>query len=122
MTAAVLQSVTIAVTRVNRGRTDGAFTANGHYNNGTTQTLTTEVAWTSSVPATATINVSSGLATGVAAETMSITAASGGFISSGVTLTVTPATLQSIAVTLAMSRIAAGLTQPYTATGTYSNG
>ena len=123
VTAAVLQSVTIAGAQssIAAGQTD-AFTATGHYSNGTTQTLTTGVVWTSSVPATATINVSSGLATGVAAGTTSITAASGGFTSPGVTLTVTAATLQSIAVTPATASIAAGLTQPYTATGTYSNG
>ena len=124
VTAAVLQSVTIAgaTSSIAAGQTD-AFTATGHFSDGTTQTLTTGVAWTSSNPAAATITgTGTGTALGVAAGTTSITATSGGITSAGVTLTVTAAVLQSIAVTPTTASIAAGLTQQYTATGTYSNG
>ncbi len=71
------------------------FTATGTIGHGThpssTQNISSQVTWTSSVPAVATIN-SSGLATGVAPGTTTITATMNGFtgvISATATLTVT---------------------------------
>jgi hypothetical protein len=101
------------------------FTATGTYSNNTTQNLTAAVTWSSSATGVATISNaagSNGLATSVAAGSTTITATSGG-IPGSTTLTVTAATLVSIAVTPANPSIAAaGSTQQFTATGTYSNG
>src|SRR5258708_26854527 len=61
-----------------------------------------------------------GLATSVAAGTTTITATLGG-VSGSTTLTVTAATLTSIAVTPANPSLPLGLTQQFTATGTFSD-
>jgi hypothetical protein len=57
----------------------------------------------------------------VAAGTSMITASLSGITSNSATLTVTAATLVSIAVVPTTASIAAGTTQAFTATGTYSN-
>ena len=121
VTAATLQS--IAVTPVNPSIAKGLtkqFTATGTYSDGSTQNLTSQVTWASLKTATATI-VAGGLATAVATGTSTINATSGPVVGSTV-LTVTAATLQSIAVTPANPAIAKGLTEQFTATGTYSDG
>ena len=98
------------------------FTATGHYSDGSTPNITGTVTWNSSNPAFATIS-SAGLANGVAAGTTSITAALSGVTSPGISLTVTSAVLQSIAVTPNPApSIAAGLSEQFTATGHYSDG
>ena len=61
------------------------------------------------------------LATAVAVGTSNITASLNGVTSSADLLTVTAATLQSIAVTPASPSVAKGGTQQFTATGTYSD-
>ncbi len=76
--------------------------------------------WSSGTTTTATISAA-GLATGAGVGTSTITATSGA-ISGSTSLTVTAATLQSIAVTPANPSIAKGATQQFTATGTYSDG
>jgi uncharacterized protein YjdB len=96
------------------------FTATGTYSNGSTQNLTSTVSWTSSATSIATIS-SAGLATSVAQGTATIKATSG-TISGSATLTVTAAVLTSIAVTPTTASVAAGNTEQFTATGTYSNG
>jgi uncharacterized protein YjdB len=96
------------------------FKATGTYSDGSTQDITSSVAWTSSNTAAATVN-SGGLATGVAFGSSQITATSG-TISGSSTLAVTPAVLQTITVTPAIPSLAAGMTQQFTATGTYSDG
>src|SRR5208283_4822316 len=95
------------------------FTATGTYTDGSHQNLTSNAAWTSSAPAVAT--VSAGLATGIAAGSTTIQATSGS-ISGSTGLTVTAATLVSIAVTPANPSLAAGQQQQFTATGTYTDG
>ncbi len=121
VTAAAL--VSIAVSPLNpsipKGQTQ-QFTATGTYTDNSTQPLTTQVTWVSATQATATISAT-GLATGVGTGTSSITAALSGVTSPGVTLTVTAATLVSIAVTPASPSIAKGQTQQFTATGTYTD-
>jgi len=115
--------VSIAVTPANPSVVDGLtqqFTATGTYTDGSTADITATVVWTSGTPGVATIDAA-GLATGVAAGTSVITATSGA-ISGNTTLTVTPAELVSIAVTPADPTIAAGNTQQFTATGTYTDG
>jgi uncharacterized protein YjdB len=96
------------------------FTATGTYSSGKTADLTASVTWTSGNTGVVSIN-NAGLATGLAAGTSTISATLGS-VSGSTVLTVTAATLQSISVTPANASIATGLTQQYTATGTYNNG
>jgi 6-phosphogluconolactonase (cycloisomerase 2 family)/urocanate hydratase len=124
VTAAALTS--IAVTPTNPTVADGLteqFTATGTYTDNTTQNLTSAVTWTSSAPAIATVSNASGsngLATSQSVGTTTVRAALGG-ISGSTGLTVTPATLMSIAVTPANQSIANGTSQQYTAIGTYTD-
>src|SRR6202040_3188932 len=97
------------------------FTATGTYSDASTQNLTAQVTWASGTVATATIT-SAGLATGVGVGTSNITASLNGITSPADLLTVTGATLQSIAVTPANPSITKGATQQFTATGTFSDG
>jgi uncharacterized protein YjdB len=119
----------IAVTPATPSITAGAalqFTATGGYSDGSSHDITTQVTWSSSNTSVATIN-SSGLATGVAAGTATITAGLSG-ISGSATLTVsaggggTTPTLSSISVTPANPSITVGATRQFTATGEYSDG
>jgi hypothetical protein len=113
----------IAVTPANPSIVAGTtqqFTAMGTFSDHTTQNITSQVAWASATTSVATINAS-GLATGVAAGTSTISATLNNVTGSTV-LTVTPAaSLVSIAVTPANPSIAAGLVEPFTAVGTFSN-
>jgi uncharacterized protein YjdB len=115
--------VSIAVTPANpsiaKGHTQ-QFTATGTYSDGSAQNLTASVAWVSATPATATI-AAGGLATGVGAGTSMVSATSGS-VSGSTVLTVSAATLVSIAVTPSSPSIAKGQTQQFAATGTYSDG
>jgi len=116
----------IAVTPPNHSianATTQQFTATGTYSDNTTQDLTTSVTWASSDTSKATISNaggSNGKATAVAAGTTTIKATLG-TVSGTTTLTVTAATLQSIAVTPTNPSIALGTPQQFTATGTYSD-
>ena len=99
------------------------FTATGSYSDGSTKNLTSSANWLSSSAATATINTS-GLATGMAAGTTTITATSG-TITGNTVLTVSAAPLVSIAVspaTATVNPVAPGNTQQFTATGTFADG
>ena len=120
-TAATLQSITIAPANpsVAAGVTR-QFTANGTYSDGTTKDVSASVTWSSATTTVASIGTT-GLATGVAAGT-SVISATSGTITSSMTLTVTPATLQAIAVTPENPSVPKGLTRQLTATGTYSDG
>src|SRR5271166_4008471 len=120
VTAATL--VSIAVTPANPSIAAGQqqpFTATGTYTDGSHQNLTGTATWTSSAISVATI--SGGLATALTAGNTTIQATSGS-ISGSTSLTVTAATLVSISVTPANPSIAAGQQQPFTATGTYTDG
>jgi trimeric autotransporter adhesin len=99
------------------------FTAIGTFTDGSTQNVTGSVQWTSGKPSVASINVNgvSGLAMGLSAGNSTITATSGS-ISSSAILTVTSATLVSIAVTPVNASIPLGTVQQFTATGTFSDG
>lgn len=98
------------------------FVATGYYSDGTWQTLTPSVTWTSSTPATASINAS-GQAAGLAIGSTNITASAGGITSLPVTLYVMQAKLTSIAIT-SINPLSMGVGQStqYTVTGTYSDG
>ena len=122
--AGTLQS--IAVTPANPSVAAGLteqFDATGTYSDGSTQDLTTQVTWASATTSVATISNASGsqgLATAIAQGSSTISATLGS-IAGSTTLTVTAPVLQSIAVTPASPSVPKGLTQQFTATGTYSD-
>lgn len=102
--------------------------AKGFFSDGTTQDITLDVHWTSSNLAAATITTGGppGIATGVAPGTTAIGATFGAATGS-TTLTVSSATLVSIALLPSSSPaapvgVAVGSTLPLTATGTFSDG
>ncbi len=125
VTAATLVSIAVtpAIPSIGPGTTL-QFTATGTYTDASTQNITSTVQWVSSDPAVATISNSAGtvgLATGVAQGNTTISASSGS-VTGSTLLTVTTATLVSIAFTPAVPSIALGTMQQFTATGTYSDG
>ena len=95
-------------------------TATGTYTDGSTSNLTSQVQWSSSVMTVATVS-STGLVNPKGTGSSNLTATLSG-VSGATTLTVTAATLQSIAVTSAQASFALGQSLPLTATGTYSDG
>src|SRR5208283_3986349 len=96
------------------------FTATGTFTDGGTQDLTSTVTWTSDTPTAATIN-NTGLAKSTGLGTATITATSGS-VNSSTQLTVTAAALVSIAINPPASTIPLGMTQQFTATGTFTDG
>jgi trimeric autotransporter adhesin len=86
----------------------------------TTQDVTDTASWTSSDAKIASVSTS-GVATGIAAGTSTITAAVGKISGTGA-LTVTHATLVSIAVTPTNPMLGVGVVQQFLATGTFSDG
>ena len=125
VTPAVLVSIEVTPTtpQVPAGVNE-PFKATGVYSDGSTQDLTSAVTWSSAAAGVATVSNtagSSGVAATVAAGSAQLSATLNG-ITGSTTLIVTPPTLVSIAVTAASATLPKGLTQPYTATGTYSDG
>ena len=121
-TAPVLQSIAVTPSTASVGVAGTQqFTATGTYSDGSTQNITTTVSWISSNKPVATVGLHTGLAKGVAAGSATLTASLGRVSGTGA-LTVTSPALKSIAVTPATPSIAAGKTQQFTATGTYSDG
>ena len=122
--APMLQSISISApaSSIATGGSD-QFSAIGTYTNGSTQNLTSSVAWSSSNLASASIS-STGLAAGVAPGGSNISAALNGVASNVFALTVTgtSATLQAITITTPNSSLATGSSETLTATGTFSNG
>ncbi|HKS82005.1 MAG TPA: Ig-like domain-containing protein [Candidatus Acidoferrales bacterium] len=126
--SATLQSVAVTPqsTSVTVGNT-AAFTATGSYSDGSMKNITLNATWTSSNTAEATIQTAGqanpGVAIGVATGGVTITATLSG-VSGTASLTINPntSTLQSIAVAPANPSIAVGITQQFTATGSYSDG
>jgi len=105
------------------------FTATGFFDDTSTQDLTDTATWASSMAAVATISndpATNGLATGRATGTTNITASvvigTNTVTSPAVTLTVTPETLVSIAVTPTPASVAKGATLNLIATGTFTDG
>jgi 6-phosphogluconolactonase (cycloisomerase 2 family) len=94
------------------------YTANGYYSNGSI-TPGLSVTWGSATPAVATINSSTGVATGVAVGTSTISAFALG-ITTTATLNVNQ--LTSIAITPLNQTIPVAGTEQYDAMGTFSNG
>ncbi|NTX38789.1 Ig-like domain-containing protein [Myxococcus sp. CA033] len=96
-----------------------AFTATATMTDNTTKDLTTLATWTSATPTSASI-ANTGIATGLAVGTSTITATFNG-IEGSTLLTVTEATLVSIALLPANATIPVGMKQHYFATGTFSD-
>ncbi len=94
------------------------FTAVGSFDDGSTQLLTS-LTWSSSSNGVASVD-STGFATSTGTGTATITATAGS-VSGTASLTVTGATLVSLAVTPAGSSMAVGTTKQFTATGTFSD-
>jgi len=120
VSGAVLASLTVKSkdTSVPLGLSE-QFSAIGTYSDGTNADLTSAASWTSSAPATISINAT-GLATSKAVGAVSITASVSGI--NGVAMfTVSPAALTSIAVTAAHSSLPLGGTEQLAATGTYTD-
>lgn len=101
-----------------KGRTR-QLTATGRFSDGSSQDITSQVAWSSDAPATLTVSVT-GLATAVDVGAATVTATVGG-VSGTSTVTVTAAELVSLEVTPATPSLALGQTLQLTATGTYSD-
>jgi len=97
------------------------FTATATYSDGSSRDVTASSSWASGTTSAATVNSTSGLATGVAIGNSVITATYSGKTGTA-TLTVTSATLTSIAVTPATASIPISGIQQFTATATYSDG
>lgn len=123
VTAAALVSLSVTPLSISIAPgTATQFLATGTFTDNNTRNVTASVSWASSDPSVATTNLNGapGLTKGVGPGTSSITASSG-TISSSATLTVTSATLLSIAVTPANPAIPLGTLQQFTATGTFDD-
>jgi len=121
VTAATLTSITINGPNASLAKgTTEQFTATGIFSDGSTQNLTNSATWSSSNIAATTLNA--GLASAVGTGSSNITAAQSGVTSNTFVLTVTAATLQSIAVSASSSSIAKGTSVQFIATGTFSDG
>jgi uncharacterized repeat protein (TIGR03803 family) len=127
VTVSAAALVSIAITPSNPSIANGLsqqFVATGTFTDHSTQNLTTQVTWSSShtnVAAISNASNSQGLASTLAPGTTSIAAQLGTINSQPVTLTVTAATLVSVQVTPSSASIPLGTTQPFTATGTYTD-
>jgi hypothetical protein len=127
VTPAVLVSITISLpsSTMPLGTTQ-QLVATGTYSDHTQQTLTGSVTWSGSSGA---ISVSTSpaippgfvVALSVGSATVTATEPASG-ISGSASVTVTPAVLVSIAVSPEVASVPAGLTQQFTATGTYTDG
>ena len=95
------------------------FTATGHYSDGSSSDITSQVTWSSSAPGVASINTS-GLASSASMGSTNIIASQNS-VSNSVSLTVSSAALVSIAVTPSNASIPLGTLQQYTAIGTYTD-
>ncbi|WP_115702700.1 beta strand repeat-containing protein [Legionella sainthelensi] len=122
--AAALTSIT--VTPNNASLANGLqlqYTATGHYSNGTTQDLTTQVVWASSNTTVAVISNaagSNGLATGTSQGGTTISATMGA-ISGNTALTVTAAQLTSLFVVPLSTSVTVDATKQFFAVGFFSD-
>ena len=100
-----------------------SYAALGEFSDGTTQDVTADSTWSSSDTAAATVTTTApnGVASGVASGSTTITATLGG-VSGNAPLTVSSASLTSIAITPPSSGVAIGSTLQMQAVGTFSDG
>ncbi len=118
----VVSLISIAVTPAGTSLPKGTsqqFTALGQFSDGSSRDLTASVSWSSSDPATVAIS-NSGLAKAVALGSANIMATSGS-ITGSTSISVSAPILVSLSVTPANPSIAAGQTQQFSATGTFSD-
>lgn len=119
VTAAALDGIAVSGgSSLARGRTV-QLTATGTFSDATTRDLTATATWSTGDAGIATVTAS-GLVTAVAVGSAVISAGADGK-SGGVTIEVRPAVLDSIAVTPATATVLVGATQPFAATGTWSD-
>ncbi len=95
-------------------------TASGTFTDGSTKDISTSVTWVSSTPGVAAVSAT-GLVTGIAAGTSSITATSGS-VRGAENFTVTPAVMTSLVIGSSSSSITKGKTLQLTVTGTLADG
>ncbi|MCB1190546.1 MAG: Ig-like domain-containing protein [Leptospiraceae bacterium] len=125
VSAAELVSISISPTSpsVAKGLTQ-QFIATGTYTDASTQDITNSVTWLSANGTAASISNlvgTKGLATAQNVGSSGITAGLGAITSSSTTFSITTATLVSIAISPANPTVVNGLTQQFTATGTYTD-
>lgn len=120
--AKILTSIAITPTTVSiaSGLTV-PFMATGTYSDASTDDITSQVAWTSANTGIASINSTTGIATGVAVGSATVTAALGSITSPAADLTITAAVLTGISITPTTASTAKGIPVAYVATGTYSD-
>ncbi|MGH8446367.1 MAG: Ig-like domain-containing protein, partial [Solimonas sp.] len=132
VTATPATAIGIAVTPAAASVAKGVkqqYKATASFTDASTQDVTATASWTSSVPAVASVDnstdaeagTSSGRANSLRIGTTDITATYAGFSAVG-KLTVTTATLDHIDVTPAAASVPLNTTQPYKATGVYTDG
>jgi hypothetical protein len=127
LTVSAATLVSVAVTPGSQSAALGLtaqFGATGTFSDGSTQTITDQVTWSSSNPSLATVSNamgSKGLSTSAAVGVVSIIATLNGLSGSG-TFTITGATLTSIVVTPASTSTTVSSTVQFTAVGHYSDG
>ena len=121
VSTAHLVSITVAPAnpRIAKG-TSIKFTATGTFSDGSVATNLSGVSWKSSKPNIASVR-GSGLAHGKKGGSVTITASASG-VSGNTTLTVGTGTLVSLVLTPSAPTAAAGTTQLFVATGTFSDG
>jgi uncharacterized protein YjdB len=125
VTAATLTSITVKpVNPTIANGTTVQLTATGTFSDGSTENLTTQVSWTSahnSIAQVSNVAQTQGIVTGLAVGNTPITADLKG-VKGSTTVTVTAATLSSIAITPPDPSIAKGTTVQLTAAGFFSDG
>jgi uncharacterized protein YjdB len=122
LTVSNVKLVSITISPANprvEAHTSLKFTATGVYSDGSTSILAS-VSWHSSKAQFANIR-STGILHGKKAGTLTLSATSSG-VTGTTTVTIGTGTLVSVAITPANSSVTAGLTQQFTATGTFSDG
>ena len=123
VTNATLQSIAVfPATASVAPRGAQQFHAIGTFSDATTQDISSDVTWTSSNNAAATIGPQTGLAQGQAPGTTQITATLGNLVSPAASLTANSAILQSISITPTAGSIARSSTQQFFALGNFSDG
>ena len=126
--AASLQSIAVTAensrTTLARGTTL-QLTATGTYSDGSTQDLTSQVAWSSSNTAFAAIDQSAGtngLLSALGTGSLTVTATLQGVVSPDLSITVSGATLSSLSISPTSPTVSVGQTLQLSATGNFSDG
>lgn len=123
VTAPLLTAIAVnpSISSVAQGLTT-AFTATGTYTDATTADLTSQVTWASANGSIATINNTTGVATGVAVGNTTVTGSLSGITSNSAALTVNNAVITGISISPTTPSTPKGTPVTFTATATYSNG